>query len=38
MLDGKFDISKFIISKTLKAEYKADRNTIVHVGLADRME
>lgn len=37
MLNGKFDIDKFIISKTLKNTYK-DRTRIVHAVLADRME
>ncbi len=36
ILAGKFDIDKFVITKTLKADYK-DRTRIVHAILADRM-
>ena len=36
LFSGKFPVDKFIISKTLKAEY-ADRTKLAHVVLADRM-
>ena len=36
ILSGKFPIEKFIITKTLRAEYK-DRTRIVHAVLADRI-
>jgi len=36
ILSGKFSIDKFIITKTLREEYK-DRTRIVHAVLADRM-
>lgn len=37
VLDNKFNIDKFITSKNLKKNYKAKRESLVHVGLADRV-
>lgn len=36
IVNGKYNFSKFIITKTLRENYK-DRSSIVHVALADRM-
>lgn len=36
ILSGKFPLEKFIITKTLRAEY-ADRTRVAHASLADRM-